>query len=70
MRTKIKSTSKLKTGSKFYIVKGTQYKKTVHHYRVSYPTGIGYMCIDCDTNRMHLSPILRREIIEYGYWNI
>jgi len=70
MKTKIKDTSKLKTSSEFYIVKGTQYKKTVHHYRVSYPTGTGYMCVDCDTNMMHLSPILKREIVEYGYWNI
>ena len=70
MKTKIKNMSKLKTGSKFYIVKGNQSKKTVHQYRISYPTGIGFMCIDCDTNMMHLSPILKREIIEYGYWNI
>ena len=69
MKTKIKDTSKLVTGSKFYIVKGT-YKKTVQHYKIFYPTGIGFMCIDCDTNRMHLSPILKREIVEYGYWNI
>jgi len=69
MKTKIKDTSKLVTGRKFYIVKGT-YKKTVHCYRIFYPTGTGYMCIDCDTNMMHLSPILKREIVKYGYWNI
>lgn len=70
MKTKIKNTSRLITGMEFYLVEGTQYGKKVRHYRVSYPTGIGYMCIDCDTNMMHMSPILKREIIEYGYWNI